>query len=99
MALQADDKGNDVASYKNFHIRSLLFICFILFSSLSLFPEIILAKGVVDNPSNVVRYKNNLLTIRVNNVSLQQVLEDIGYQTGIEVVNNIFEEINGNTII
>jgi len=92
VALQADDKGNDVASYKNFHIRSLLFICFILLLSLSLFPEIILAKAVVGNPSNVVLYKNNLLTIRVNNVSLRQVLEDIGYQTGIEIVINVSEE-------
>ncbi len=68
-------------------LRGFYFTCILLLLTLSLPSGSVSSEYRAKSGPLVVQFRNNLLTVRVNNLTLKEVLKEISKQTGIEIVS------------
>ena len=68
-------------------LRGFYFTCILLLLTLSLPPGSVSSEYRAKSGPLVVQFRDNLLTVRVNNLTLKEVLKEISKKTGIEIVS------------
>ncbi|HEA68868.1 MAG TPA: hypothetical protein ENI07_18950 [Desulfobacterales bacterium] len=74
-------------------LRGFYSTCILLFLTLNLPSGSVSSEYSAKSAPLVVQFRDNLLTVRVNNLTLKEVLKEISKQTGIEIISYASTEI------